>query len=393
MLFRTSPSLAQAVALMHAATSPTAAFDECTWFSNFHAWLLPLREYSPMVQRLRHSLMLFGLDQLHDRTQQPFCPDAIPCIALYLNTWLDLTEFELMTPIWEDEQEELKQAYAEYLGTGEPEEVSSQCNNSALSTLNVTYVEPQSNTNDLVFDLLRIILKTLNLGASMGTAYSHLSPLLLQTFKLPGFSLCPIIAHLHALRVCQFERLNAETLDLPGEARTLHGKLAYYALAAMHETSWTPADGIDILDSLVWNMLCLTDSMCIQSPFEWLDTCVHKLRHSGLSVLHGLSLNASSWRPSQPLVYTPAFASLRSYAIVAQQDYGRRYRRAEWFERRHPRLGEAMQTLLTLVPNGVLSPSDWSTLAPHWRIEVQGFPAKYSDEQYALPSTFYDDLP
>lgn len=383
MLFRTSPPLAHAVDLMHSSTSPAVSFDELTWFSSFYAWLLRLDEYPPLVKRLRHSLMLFGLDQLHDRIQQPFCPHAIPCIALYLNTLTSLTEDELRTPIWEDDHGELKQAYLHHLSQDEEQE---QMHSHAISTLNVQSPEPEIN-KDLVFDLLRTVLTTLNLGTSLGTPYSHISPLLLQTLKHPGFSLSPILMHLYALRICQFELLNAQTLDLPGEVRTLHGQLAAYVLAAIHETSWVPKEPIAILDTLVWNTLCLNDGMCMHAPFEWLDSCVHKLPNSGLLSLHGLSLHSSEKSPHTPLVYTPAFSSLRSYAMIAQQDHGKRYRRTDWFERHYPQLGQAMHILLGMVPHGALAASDWSTLASHWRTEVQGLPES-PDGHCKLPEDF-----
>ena len=371
------PALTEAVALLSGSTGDAPVLDYA-WFSRLRLWMEQLTEHPPIAQRLRHPLMLFALDAM-DEGDRPYNQDGLACLVAYLHALRHVTAQDLRTAVWLHDDLEIA-----YNSRPVPELNDEETTDSLL-------VQDASTTAQeyLVFDVVHAIIKTLNAKVQPGTPYMHCAPLMVTLLTTPGWSPCQLIAHFRASRGCQFELLNRNCMDLPGENQTLHGMLALYTFSYMHSTAWTPPvdEHLAVLDTVVWDVLCLT-SLGSQGA-DWLDTLVNYLPNAGLAVLHGLGMTASFQSGQYVPVFTPAFPSLRVYAETAWSDAGKAYNRAQWFERRHPRLAQAMATLLSVLPAGPKAFSDWTALNQWWQLEVQGL-TPHSDAvgTLALPAGF-----
>lgn len=355
------PALTEAVALLSGSTGDAPVLDNA-WFLRLRHWMLALQTHPASVQRLRHPLMLFALDAMEE-AERPYNQDGLACLVAYLDSLQRLTEDDLRTPVWLHD-DDLEEAYNSRPDSDAGVAIETE---EALPMPEVPLLQQY-----VVFDVVHAIIKTINSKVQTGTPYMHCSPLLVTLLTSSGWRPCQLIAHLRALRVCQFELLNRDCKDLPGESQTLHGMLALYTFAYMHSTAWSPVvdEYLPVLDSVVWDVLCLT-SMGSQGA-DWLDTLMNYLPNAGLAGLHGMGLAASSKAGQYVPVFTPAFSSLRVYAETAWADAGKVYNRAQWFEQRHPRLAQATATLLAMLPAGPKAFEEWTALNEWWKQEVQG---------------------
>lgn len=360
-------TVTEAVDLLSVATQSNNSVDE-VWLLRFQQWLFDIQGQTGVVQRLRHALAFFAVDQ----PNEPSCLNhaTYGCLAMYLDSLRNVTTEELQTPMWQQD-DQLDAAYG-LLG----EEAISR--------------DAPGVPVYLVFDVIIGIVKNINLNIVRGTPYMHCAPLTMGLLNHRGWNPCQIISHFHNMRQCQFELLNDKEDDLPGEVQTIHGILAMNVLSYMHSTAWTPVadEYTPILDSLVWDVLCL-NGLGDQAA-QWLDTTKNRLPNAGLDTLCDLSVSNHLRAPfGTPMhVYTPAFSSLRNYAHAAWQDYRSGNNRALWFERRHPRLAGATAMLLQMLPAGPRDPSDWDALRQWWCMDVQGLPTAPIVPPQDLPSDF-----
>lgn len=374
------PALTEAVALLSGSTGDAPVLDDA-WFSRLRVWMDQLAGHPPIAQRLRHPLMLFALDAM-DEGDRPYNHDGLACLVAYLHTLHQVTALDLRTAVWLHD-DDLETAY----NNRPVPELSEEAVVDAL----LMQQEACAVHEYVVFDVVHAIIKTLNAKVQAGTPYMHCAPLMVTLLTTPGWSPCQLIAHFRSLRGCQFELLNRECQDLPGENQTIHGMLALYTFAYMHSTAWSPAvdEYLSVLDTVVWDVLCLTPLG--SQGADWLDTLMNYLPDAGLAALHGLGLAASSKSGQYVPVFTPAFPSLRVYAETAWADAGKVYNRAQWFENRHPRLAQAMATLLSVLPAGPKAFGEWRALNEWWQLEVQGLtPHSDAVETLALPTGFDD---
>lgn len=359
-------TVVEAVDLLSVATQSERALDDA-WLVRFQQWLVDIKDEPGVVQRLRHALAFFAVDHQVEHGHTGHALHA--CLAMYLDSLRNVSVEELKTPMWKQDAH-LDAAYGllgeETLGRDDP-----------------------SVPVYLVFDVIVGIVKNINVNIVRGTPYMHCSPLTMGLLTHSGWNPCQIISHFHGLRQCQFELLNEKEEDLPGEVQTIHGILAMNVLSYMHSTAWKPVPDnyTPILDSLVWDVLCL-HGLGDQSA-QWLDTTMNCLPNAGLKKLHDFSvsnhLRATFGTPLH--VSTPAFSSLRNYANAAWQKSRAGNPAPLWFEQQHPSLAGATAMLVQMLPAGPRAPSDWDALRAWWRTDVQGLPPEQSSV-HPLPTDF-----